>query len=297
MAAEPAPEAIQFFETRIRPVLAESCYKCHSQKAQADGKLEGGLMLDTRAGTHKGGESGPAVVPGDLEKSLLIKAIRHESFEMPPKSKLAPNVIADFEKWIRDGAADPREGTAKVETSQIDIEQGRKHWAFQPLANSGIPQVQDQSWVKNEIDRFILSRLEQQGITPNANASRRVLIRRLYFDICGLPPDPAEVESFVNDPDPDAYNQLVDRLLASGHFGERWARHWLDLARFAESNGYAFDLDRPAAYHYRDFVIKAFNEDMPYDEFIRLQMAGDLLGGNDYMAQAATGFLASGPFT
>ena len=296
-SAEPTTKALQFFESNIRPVLVDSCYACHSEQAKSAGKLQAGLLLDTRDGTLKGGESGPAVVPGDLEKSLLIQAIRHESFEMPPKSKLADNVITDFEKWVKEGAADPREGTAQIESAQIDIEQGREHWAFQPLTKSDIPQVRKQEWVSNKVDRYILSRLEQQNIVPNEKASRRVLIRRLYFDVCGLPPDPAEIESFVNDPDPQAYEKLVDRLLGSEHFGERWARHWLDLARFAESNGYAFDKDRPAAYHYRDFVIKAFNQDMPYDEFIRLQIAGDLIGGNDHMAQAATGFLASGPFT
>lgn len=296
-SAEPTPEELQFFETKIRPVLVNSCYKCHSAKAKANGKLEAELLLDTREGTRLGGESGPAVVPGDLEKSLLIQAIRHTSFEMPPKSKLADNVIADFEKWVKSGAADPREGKVELEAAQIDIEAGRKHWAFQPLTVSPLPDVAQQTWCRNEIDRFILSSLEAQQIPPNPSADRRVLIRRSYFDVCGLPPEPADVELFVNDPDPQAYEKLTEQLLSSEHFGERWARHWLDLARFAESNGYAFDKDRPAAYHYRDFVIKAFNQDMPYDEFIRLQIAGDLLGGNDEMAQAATGLLASGPFT
>ncbi|HUG19702.1 MAG TPA: DUF1549 domain-containing protein, partial [Planctomycetaceae bacterium] len=297
LSAEPGPEAIQFFESKIRPVLVQSCYECHSEKAKAAGKLQAGLLLDTRAGSLKGGESGPAVIPGDLEKSLLLVAIRHESFEMPPKSKLSNEVIADFEKWIKTGAADPRDGAAVVETATIDIASGKKFWSFQPLQKPELPAVQNKAWGQNEIDAYILSKLEAKGIAPNEAASRRVLIRRLYFDIWGLPPEPAEVDSFVNDPDPNAYATLVERLFASERFGERWARHWLDLARFAESNGYAFDLDRPNSYHYRDFVIKAFNQDMPYDEFIRLQIAGDLLKGNDEMAQAATGFLASGTFT
>ena len=157
--------------------------------------------------------------------------------------------------------------------------------------------MKNDAWVRNEVDRFILARLEAKGLKPNDAASRRTLIRRVYFDLWGLPPTPADVEAFVNDSSPDAYEHLIDRLLDGQHYGERWARHWLDLARFAESNGYAFDKDRPAAYHYRDFVIKALNEDMPYDRFVRLQIAGDQIEPKDYMAQAATGFLAAGPFT
>ena len=266
-------------------------------KAKAAGKLQGELRLDTRAGIRKGGESGPAVVPGDPEKSLLLKAIRHESFEMPPKSKLPANVIANFEKWVKTGAADPRDGTATVLAPEVDIVVGRKFWSFQPLKDAVVPKVMNGAWCRNYVDRFVLAKLEAKEISPNAAATRRVLIRRLYFDVWGLPPEPAAVEAFVNDDDLKAYEKLVDRLLESEHYGERWARHWLDLARFAESNGYAFDKDRPAAYHYRDFVIKALNQDMPYDEFIRLQFAGDLLKGNDYMGQSATGFLASGTFT
>lgn len=298
VAAEPSAADIQFFEKKIRPVLVARCYQCHSAKAQRKKKLKGQLLLDSRAGIRKGGETGPAVVPGDVKKSLLIQAIRHESFEMPPKSKLPDRVIADFVKWVKMGAPDPRNAAMTLfPDSTINIAKGRLFWSFQPLKRVTPPAVRHTALVRTPVDRFILAKQEAAGIALNQTASRRVLIRRVYFDLWGLPPEPAEVEAFVADPSPEAYTRLVDRLLDGTHYGERWGRHWLDLARFAESNGYAFDKDRPAAYHYRDFVIKALNEDMPYDRFIRLQIAGDLLGGNDYMSQAATGFLAAGPFT
>ena len=291
------PEAVQFFEKKIRPVLVDRCYQCHSATAQQKKTLKGGLLLDSRQSIRKGGESGPAIVPGNVKESLLIAAIRHESLEMPPKSKLPDNVIADFVKWVEMGAPDPRDGKAIANESKIDIAAARKFWSFQPLKESTRPDVRNKGWVRNPIDQFILAKLEPLGVLPNEAASRRILIRRIYFDLWGLPPEPAEVEAFVNDSTPEAYGNLIDRLLSSDHYGERWARHWLDLARFAESNGYAFDLDRPNAYHYRDFVIKALNKGMPYDRFIRLQIAGDLLEPKSYMGQAATGFIASGPFT
>lgn len=179
----------------------------------------------------------------------------------------------------------------------IDLDAGRTFWSFQPLRDIAPPQVNDTQWTRTDLDRFILASLEAKGLSANQEASRRTLVRRAYFDVWGLPPEPAEVEAFVDDSSTDAYETLIDRLLSGPHYGERWARHWLDLARFAESNGYAFDQDRAAAFHYRDFVIKAFNEDLPYDQFVRLQIAGDQLDPEDYMAQAATGFLAAGPFT
>ncbi|MEK6235714.1 MAG: DUF1549 domain-containing protein, partial [Planctomycetales bacterium] len=288
-------EGIAFFEKKIRPVLAAQCYKCHAADSK---KVEGELLLDTREGIRKGGETGPAVVPGKVAESLLIMAIRHDEFEMPPKSKLSAQVIADFTKWVEIGAPDPRDGKSQLQKkSTINIAEGKKFWSYRPLGNPAPPKVKDASWIATDVDRFILGPLESKGVSPNPIADRTTLIRRVYFDLWGLPPEPAEVESFVNDPDPKAYEKLIDRLLAADHFGERWARHWLDLARFAESNGYAFDKDRNGAYHYRDFVIKALNADMPYDEFIHLQIAGDQLDSQNPMAQAATGFLASGPFT
>lgn len=294
----PSAEGFAFFESKIRPVLVETCYQCHSEKAVIAKQLQGKLLLDSRDAIRKGGESGPAVVPGNPESSLLISAIKHDSFEMPPRSKLPQNVINDFVKWVEMGAPDPRDGQhAAVEQKDIDVAAGKTFWSFQPLRTSVPPTVRNTDWAMTDIDHFILAKLEERGIVPNEAAARTTLIRRLYFDVWGLPPERSVVEDYVNDESPDAYDQLVDRLLDGPHFGERWARHWLDLARFAESNGYAFDKDREAAFHYRDFVIKAFNDDMPYDEFIRLQIAGDLIAPLDFMAQAATGFLAAGPFT
>lgn len=293
-----SPQGVQFFETKIRPVLIEHCYECHSADSLKKNELQGGLLLDSREGLRKGGESGPAIVPGDVDASALIAAIRHETFEMPPRSKLPQTVIDDFVKWVQMGAPDPRRGQPSVvEHRGIDIDEGKQFWSFQPLQTVELPDVTQSDWLKNEIDRFILARLEEHGISPNGQADSRTLIRRLYFDLWGLPPDPEDVETFVNDDAPDRIVRLIDRLLEGQHYGERWARHWLDLARFAESNGYAFDLDRPAAYHFRDFVIQALNDDMPYDEFVRLQVAGDLIDPLNRNAQAATGFLAAGPFT
>ncbi len=295
---KPTPEQLQFFEAKIRPVLAQQCYRCHSAAALAKGELEGELQLDTRAGTRKVRKTGAAVVPGDIKLSKLVAAIRHESLKMPPDTKLRAEVISDFVKWVEMGAPDPREGkTITVASEEIDIEEGRKFWSFQPLQSTVLPEVRDETEVRTDIDRYIRARLESEGLSANPPASRATLIRRAYFDIWGLPPEPAVVKAFLEDASDVAYEQLVDRLLASPHYGERWARHWLDLSRFAESNGYAFDKDRPGAYHFRDFVIKALNLDMPYDRFVQLQIAGDQIAPGDYMAQAATGFLAAGPFT
>ena len=295
---KPTPEGLKFFESKIRPVLVQRCYKCHSSAALKQGKLEGELQLDTRAGIRQGGETGPAVVPGDLKASALLGAIRHDTFKMPPDTKLRAEVIADFVKWVEMGAPDPRDGEAvTVEQVEIDVEAGRKFWSFQPLQTAVMPNVKNTKWIENGVDRFILAPLEAKGIVPSNEASRQTLVRRVYFDLWGLPPARSEVAAFLGDSSPEAYENLVDRLLAGSHYGERWARHWLDLARFAESNGYAFDKDRAGAFHYRDFVIKALNEDMPYDQFLQLQIAGDQIAPADYMAQAATGFLAAGPFT
>ncbi len=295
-AEEPNRAGVEFFEAKIRPVLVEKCYACHSVEAAENKKLKAGLLLDTRDGSQRGGESGPAVVPSNVEDSLLISALRHESFEMPPTGKLPESVIADFVKWVEMGAPDPREGQAAPVASQIDIQAGRKFWSFQPLRKTAPPAVQDAAWARTPIDRFILARQEQRGLHPNPPAARRTLIRRAYFDLLGLPPTPEEIDAFVNDPDPHAYEKLIDRLLESPHYGERWARHWMDVARFAESHGYEQDYDRPNAYHYRDFLIKAFNADMPYDQFARWQLAGDELAPGDPLAMMATGFLGAGAF-
>jgi len=308
-AADEDRKGLDFFEAKIRPMLIKHCYECHSAKAAATKTLKGGLLVDTRAGLRTGGESGPAVVPGKPEESVLISALRHETFKMPPKMKLPDSLIGHFVKWIKLGAPDPRTG-AVINVAEMDIAAGRKHWAFQPLGDVAPPAVRDRGWIRTAVDQFVLARQIAAQVEPNTLASPRVLIRRAYFDLIGLPPEPESVEAFVVAAEQDlpaAYAALIDELLQSPHYGERWARHWLDLVRFAESNGYAFDKDRPNAFQYRDWVIRALNSDMPYDEFVRLQIGGDLLANaNAPTAEAAqaavgkfaaTGFLVAGPFT
>ncbi|MCA9058082.1 MAG: PSD1 domain-containing protein [Planctomycetaceae bacterium] len=293
-------EGIAFFEAAIRPILVKECYSCHSAGSDS---LESGLALDTRAGIRRGGDRGPAVVPGDPGHSLLLEAIRQSSddLQMPPKKKLSAEVIADFERWISMGAPDPREGAAAVTTPAVNLEQGRNHWAFRAPAMSELPNVADTGWPQSDVDRFVLAALEANGLTPVADADRRTLLRRLSFDLTGLPPSAAEMEAFLNDSSEDAIENVVDRLLASPHFGEKWARHWLDVARFAESTGRTVNFFYPHAWRYRDYVIAAFNNDKPYDQFIREQLAGDLLPSAAPEVQAermiATGFLALGPKT
>jgi len=296
-AQPPSAEGIEFFERKIRPVLVAQCYQCHSVEAEKVKKLRGGLFLDSRAGILKGGESGPGLIAGKAKESLLTKALHYtDDLRMPPKGKLAENVIADFERWIAMGAPDPRDGKEVAIKKGVNIDAGRKYWAFQPLKAVIPPVVKQKDWLRNPIDAFILATLESKSLTPNPAAEREKLLRRVYFDLIGLPPTPAEVDAFLKDSSPDAYEKVVDRLLASPHHGERWARHWLDVARYAESGGYEFDGDRAGAYHYRDFVIKALNQDMPYSEFVRLQLAGDRMRPSDFDAVAATGFLVSGPY-
>jgi len=297
LSASPTPDQLAFFETKIRPVLAQHCYQCHSAEALRAGKLKADLLVDSRDGMMKGGESGAAVVPGKREDSLLLAALKYDGFEMPPAGKLPDDVISDFEKWIDMGAPDPRDQpTAVIDERTIDVEEGRKHWAYRRLAPVSPPEVKQTGWGKNDIDRFILAKQEEAGIAPAPEAAKATLARRLFFDLTGLPPTPEELKQFLDDASPDAYEQLVDRLLASPRFGERQARHWLDTVRYGESGGYEFDGDRPGAHHYRDWVIKAFNADLPYDEFLRLQVAGDLIKPGDYDATAATGFLVAGPY-
>jgi len=302
--AETNRAGLDFFETKIRPVLVEECYSCHAE-TKGKKKTKGGLALDTRAGVLRGGESGQIIVPGKPKESLLIRALRHESPKMPPKKKLSDSVVADFAKWVEMGAPDPRvagaaKPAAKTGGDEVDIVAAKKFWSMAPLGSHALPAVKDGKWVRNSIDRFIRARQERAGVRPSARADLRMLVRRIYHSLIGLPPEPEVVEKFVADATKDfdqAYDALVDRLLADSGYGERWARHWLDLARFAESNGYAFDGDRPNAYHYRDFVIRAWNDDIPYDEFVKLQIAGDLLRPGDLDAIAATGFVVAGPYT
>ena len=239
-AAEPTTEQLAFFENKIRPVLAQKCYSCHSVEAKEKGKLKSGLYVDSREGLLYGGETGPALLPGKPADSLLIKALRHitEDLAMPPKEKLPDAVIADFEKWITQGAPDPRTGPRPAAAKhEINLETGRQWWSFKPLQPVAIPAVKNTAAVRNPIDQFILARQEAAGVTPSSPARRETLIRRASFDLTGLPPTPEEVAAFVTDKSPKAFELLIDRLLATTAYGERWARHWLDVVRYAESGG------------------------------------------------------------
>jgi len=292
-AGDKSVKGIEFFEKKIRPVLVTHCYECHSADSK---KLKAQLLLDTREGMRRGGISGELFAPGKANDSLLIKALKHDGDTKMPKNPLGKEIVADFVQWINIGAPDPREGKAPAVKRTIDIEAGRKFWSFQPLAKVNPPQVKNESWVRTPLDRFILAKLEEKGMTPSTALAKERLLRRATFDVTGLPPTPEEIEAFLNDKSPDAYAKVVDRLLQSERHGERWARHWLDTMRYAESGGYEFDKDRPSAHHYRDFVIKALNSDMPFDKFVRMQLAGDLLAPEDLQAIAATGFLVAGPY-
>jgi hypothetical protein len=285
-------DGIELFEAKIRPVLVKHCYECHSAKAA---KVKGGLYVDHRAGLLQGGDGGPALVPGNPKKSLIIQALRHEQLKMPPKQRLSDGVIADFEQWIRLGAPDPRtaDGASWKRLTHADA---KNHWSFKPVQKHEPPLVKDVAWAKTDVDRFVLARLEARGLRPAAEADRASLLRRLSFDLTGLPPTPEESDGFVKDTSPQAVEKVVDRLLASKHYGERWGRHWLDLARYAESNGNTDNTLFPHAWRYRDWVIASFNDDKPYNRFIQEQIAGDLLpAATPEQKDAhliATGFLA-----
>ncbi len=296
----PTAEEVEFFEKQIRPLLADNCYECHSANAK---KIKGGLVLDSRAGVQKGGDNGAIITPGDLDASALIAAVRHadEDTAMPPKKKLPPEAIAALETWVKMGAPDPRttDTVAAVQAkSAIDWTKAREWWSFRPLAVPQPPAVKDNAWPANDVDRFILARIEAAGLKPTADAEPRALIRRVTFDLTGLPPTPEEVEAFVNDSkgSTKAYAQLIDRLLASPRYGERWGRHWLDVVRYADTAGDNSDFPIPQMHKYRDWVIAAFNRDLPYDQFVREQLAGDLLGGTGeerLQRIVATGYIAN----
>ena len=295
-AAEIEPAQLDFFEKKIRPVLAKNCYMCHSAEAKT---RMGGLSLDTKQGMRNGGQRGHAVVPGDVDAGVLMAALRHEGkLKMPPMGKLPAGVIEDFASWIRMGAPDPREVNISRTQSTIDVEKGRGYWAFQAPEKAGFPAVRGAAWPRGAIDQFILAKIEEKGLRPVGDVSREALIRRASYDLTGLPPTPAEIAAFVADDDERAFHKVVDRLLASERFGERWGRHWLDVARYAETIGRTRNLPFPVAWKYRDYVIDAFNADKPYDEFVREQIAGDLLPYRNRSErneqQIATGFLALG---
>lgn len=281
----PAPRAVgqeagqvDFFERKIRPVLIEHCYRCHSAESAKAGKLKGGLQLDSRDGIRAGGDSGPAVVPGSVAKSVLIAAIRHQKLEMPPQGKLPEAIIADFVRWVEQGAIDPRDGMTSTRAARIDIEKGRTFWAFQPPRIHPRPHVKRTEWPRKELDWFVLAAQESRGIDLVRPASKHEWIRRATLDLIGLPPAPEEIDAFENDTSVDARARVIDRLLSSPHYGERWGRYWLDLARYTDDlGGTVGPVQAPNAYRYRDWVVQAFNRDMPYDQFIRLQLAGDLI--------------------
>lgn len=300
--AEIPKDHLEFFESKVRPLLADACYKCHSE---ANDKTKGGLALDSKAGWEKGGDSGTAIKPGDPDGSLLIKAVRYtdEDMQMPPKGeKLPAESIAILEQWVKMGAPDPRSTVKKAAAGDPLNEEMRlkmqKHWAFQPVKEPALPAVKDTAWPANPVDHFILAKLEEKGLKPAAPADKRTLIRRAFLDLIGLPPEPEQVIAFVKDESPDAFAKVVDYLLASPHYGERWGRHWLDVARYADTRGEskrgATTLS-PYAWTYRDYVIRSLNADKPFDQFIREQIAADQLSHDgDPSALAALGFLTQG---
>ena len=295
-AADPTPAQLDFFENKIRPLLADNCYKCHSTQAE---KVKGGLLLDSREGILKGGDSGPPIVPGDPEASLLIKAVRYTDpdLQMPKDKKLPDDQIADLIAWVKMAAPDPRSAAAALKKWD---DARTNHWAWQPVKRQPIPAVSNPGWCQTPIDNFILAKLDQNDLKPNPPADKRTLIRRATFDLIGLPPTPEEVQDFVQDDSPDAFAKVVDRLLASPHYGERWGRHWLDVARYSDTVGQPRrnieDPLYPFAWGYRDYVIRSFNENKPYDVFIKEQIAADRLASTarNPTNLTALGFLTVG---
>ncbi|HMC12474.1 MAG TPA: DUF1549 domain-containing protein, partial [Pirellulaceae bacterium] len=287
--AEKMQEGLSLFKSQVRRLLIDNCVECHG-----GGEVESGFDLATRKGLVRGGSHGPAVAPGKSADSNVVRFISHKEKPFMPAEadKLPVEQIAAISRWIDLGAPydkplveNPRDPDSWVNTVVPD--RAREFWAFRPLANARPPVVKNENWIKNQIDRFVLAKLEEKGLTPNEAAEQRVLIRRAYFDLIGLPPTAA-----LDEP----YETVIDTLLDSPHYGERWGRHWLDAARFAESHGFEQDYDRPYAYHFRDFVIEALNQDMAYDQFVRWQLAGDEFEPENPLALKATGFLGAGVF-
>ncbi len=294
-----AKEKVEFFESRIRPVLIERCYECHSTQAK---KLRGGLLLDSAQGIADGGTSGPVIVPGDIEKSPLIHAIRwtDADFAMPPKTSLTPQQVRDFEQWVKTGAVDPRVEVAASPAKKAkvrDLAADRNWWAFRPVVEASAPEVKQPAWVRQRIDAFVLKELEAKALTPSPRADPRSLLVRAYIDLTGLRPSYEEIEAFAKDPSEKAYAAVVEKLLASPHYGQRWGRYWLDVARYGEDNptNEATNPGYPNAWRYRDWVIDALNRDLPYDQFVALQLAADVIPGTPRSDLAATGFLGAGP--
>ena len=292
----PLPAAeVEFFEKSVRPLLENACIECHSA---AKGKTKGGLAMDSAAALRKGGGTGSALEPGAPDKSLLITAVRYRDpdLQMPPDGKkLSPEQVAILEEWVRRGAVDPREGKAPGP----DLDAAARHWSFQPVQKPAVPNVKDASWAKTATDRFVLAALEAKNLKPSLEADRRTLLRRLSYDLTGLPPTLSEAEAFVADQSPDAYERVVERLLASPRFGERWGRHWLDVARYSDTKGTPAPINADRRFHfaysYRDYVIRAFNEDKPFNQFVKEQLAGDQIAdSSDKSTLAALGFITVG---
>lgn len=288
-------DELAFFEKRIRPLLINKCYECHSAQST---EVQGDLLVDSRATLHRGGARGPAVIPGDLERSSLITAVRYldDELQMPPDGKLNDAEIADLETWVKSGAPDPRSEMTRHLGKKIDLATAREFWSLRPIAVTS-PATVDSDWPRNDIDRFILARLIDEGLAPSSDADKRSLLRRATYDLIGLPPTIEETEAFLEDNSSDAFARVVDRLLDSPLYGQRWGRHWLDVVRYADTAGDNSDYPIPQIHLYRDWVIEAFNRDLPYDEFVRDQLAGDLRGGETETQRReriiATGYLAN----
>ncbi|MFT4547313.1 MAG: cytochrome c553 [Verrucomicrobiales bacterium] len=300
--APPTAEHLEFFENKVRPLLAEQCYRCHSAEAQEKGKLKAGLRLDSLAGLLKGGDSGSALTPGDPAKSLIIEAVNYlnEDMAMPPKGKLNDAQIKVLTDWVQIGApwtgADTAATIVPNQPEQAyDWDRFRReHWSFKPMVKTEPPSVTNTSWARSPIDHFTLAKLEAVGLQPNDKSKKRTLIRRAYLDLIGLPPTPEQVVAFLKDSEAEAFAKVIDGLLASEHYGERWARHWLDVARYSDGlGGFGDNKALPSAWRYRDWVVDALNSDMPYDKFVARQIAGDLLEKDP--DPVATGFFVVGP--
>jgi len=298
--AKPTSEQITFFESKVRPVLVDNCFRCHGGDLKKEPKA--GLTLTTLKGMLQGGDSGPALMPGNLNKSLIVEAVRYrnENMSMPPKKPLKPDEVKVIEEWVSMGAPWPGfEGEivlqATDEGEPYDWDKFRKeHWSFKPVLKKDAPKVRQFDWPRGDLDRFVLARLEEAGLKPNSRADKRILIRRATLDLIGLPPAPEEVNDFLEDTSEDAFGKVIDRLLESEQYGERWARHWLDVARYSDGlGGFGDGQDLPNAWRYRDWVVKALNEDLPYDQFVRRQIAGDLMQPEP--DALGTGFFAVGP--
>jgi hypothetical protein len=291
----PTREGSEYFEKKIRPILVKHCFECHSGDVK---KAKGNFVLDTREGLRKGGQSGPVIIPGNPEDSPLIEAVRYQGLEMPPKEQLPEELIEELVHWVEMGAPDPRAGKAAKSKNKVDLNEARKYWAFQRPKAGPAPKVHETSWPVSEIDRFLQAAREKEKVKPVADADQTTLIRRVTFDLTGLPPTPEEIDAFLNDKSAGAFATVVDRLLASPRFGERWGRHWLDVVRYGESTGKERNIPYRYAWRYRDYVIDAFNADKPYDRFIVEQLAGDLLQTHNSAERdqllIATGFLAIG---